>query len=63
MTHVASHFFREEVPRIAYNNPKLVLEIERKEKTKEEQWDPQMTVEFREWPVRFDVQKADRYLQ
>ena len=40
------HFLKEEVPRIAYVNPSLVIEVERKEKTKEENWDPELVVQF-----------------
>ncbi|KAF9508016.1 hypothetical protein BS47DRAFT_1350838 [Hydnum rufescens UP504] len=42
----ARHFLKEELPRIAYVNPALEVEVEKKEKAKEEQWDPQMVVHF-----------------
>ncbi|KAF8330342.1 uncharacterized protein EI90DRAFT_3060386 [Cantharellus anzutake] len=42
----ARHFLKEEVPRIAYVNPSLVIEVERKEKSKEEDWDPELVVQY-----------------
>jgi hypothetical protein len=38
---------KEELPRIAYSNSSLKIDVQRKLKAKEEAWDPEIVVEFR----------------
>ncbi|KDQ17534.1 hypothetical protein BOTBODRAFT_105474 [Botryobasidium botryosum FD-172 SS1] len=38
----ARHFLKEELPRIAYANPAIKIAVERRPKTAEEQWDPEI---------------------
>lgn len=38
------HFAKEELPRVAYNNPALTIEVDRRPKVKEEKWDPELVV-------------------
>jgi len=42
----ARHFVKDELPRVAYNNPFVSIQVERKPKGKEEQWDPELIVEL-----------------
>lgn len=44
----ARHFLKEELPRIAYANPKLDVRVTRKEHKKETPWKPEMVVELGE---------------
>ena len=43
------HFVKDELPRVAYNNPAILIHVERKLKAKEEQWDPELVVELGEF--------------
>ena len=40
---------KDELPRVAYNNPAILIHVERKLKAKEEQWDPELVVELGEF--------------
>jgi len=42
----ARHFLKEELPRVAFMNPSVAIDVQRKEKAKEEQWDPEILVQF-----------------
>jgi small subunit ribosomal protein S25 len=42
----ARHFLNEELPRLAYNNPSVEIQVERKEHLKTEPWTPELLVEF-----------------
>lgn len=46
--HLLSHFVRETLPKIRFDNPNLEIEVERVKKTKEERWRPEMELEFGE---------------
>lgn len=43
-----SHFVRENLPKIRFDNPNLDIEVERMKKTAEERWRPEMELEFGE---------------
>lgn len=43
---VHRHFVKEDLPRIRYANPTLDVFVDKKLKTKEETWDPEMVVEL-----------------
>lgn len=43
-----SHFVRQDLPKIRFDNPNLDIEVERVRKTKEERWRPEMELEFGE---------------
>ena len=43
-----SHFVRQNLPKIRFDNPNLEIEVERVKKTKEERWRPEMELEFGE---------------
>lgn len=45
---VSSHFVRQNLPKIRFDNPNLDIEVERVKKTKEERWRPEMELEFGE---------------
>lgn len=38
----ARHFLKEELPRIAYANPTIKITVEKRPKTAEEQWNPEI---------------------
>ncbi|KAF6758272.1 hypothetical protein DFP72DRAFT_1064981 [Ephemerocybe angulata] len=40
------HFAKEDLPRIRWANPELDIQVERMNKTKEEQWKPELVVNF-----------------
>ncbi|KAF5314155.1 hypothetical protein D9611_006972 [Ephemerocybe angulata] len=40
------HFAKEDLPRIRWANPELDIQVERVNKTKEEQWKPELVVNF-----------------
>lgn len=42
------HFVKEELPRIRYVNPAVDIQIEKRLKTKEEVWKPEMVIELSE---------------
>ncbi|ESK95561.1 hypothetical protein Moror_12635 [Moniliophthora roreri MCA 2997] len=42
----ARHFVKEELPRIRYANPLLKIEVDKAPKLREEQWRPEMELEF-----------------
>jgi len=42
----ARHFARQNLPKIRFDNPNLVIEVERERKTKDELWRPEMELEF-----------------
>ncbi|KAG8999871.1 hypothetical protein FRB94_005864 [Tulasnella sp. JGI-2019a] len=42
----ARHFLKEDLPRIAYANPNLSVQITRKEHKREEPWAPEIMVEL-----------------
>ncbi|KAF6751294.1 hypothetical protein DFP72DRAFT_1172369 [Ephemerocybe angulata] len=42
----ARHFAKEDLPRIRWANPELDIQVERVNKTKEEQWKPELVVSF-----------------
>lgn len=44
-----SHFVRQNLPKIRFDNPNLDIEVERVRKTKEERWRPEIELEFGEW--------------
>ncbi|KAI0044059.1 hypothetical protein FA95DRAFT_1608845 [Auriscalpium vulgare] len=44
----ARHFLKEDLPRIRYANPKLDIQVTRKIKTKEETWDPELVLQFKD---------------
>lgn len=46
----ARHFLKEDMPRIAYHNPELRINVTRKLHLKEEPWAPMLEAEFGEWP-------------
>lgn len=46
-TLVYRHFVKEELPRIRWANPLVEIAVRRVPKTRDEQWAPQATVEFR----------------
>jgi hypothetical protein len=43
-----SHFVRQNLPKIRFDNPNLVIEVERVKKTEKERWRPEMELEFGE---------------
>ncbi|KAI0324454.1 hypothetical protein GY45DRAFT_1331544 [Cubamyces sp. BRFM 1775] len=43
----ARHFVKEELPRIRYANPTIDIQVDKKLKTKEETWKPEMVVELK----------------
>ncbi|KAI0656741.1 hypothetical protein C8Q70DRAFT_1008225 [Cubamyces menziesii] len=43
----ARHFVKEELPRIRYANPTIDIHVDKKLKTKEETWKPEMVVELK----------------
>ncbi|KAI0641088.1 hypothetical protein C8Q79DRAFT_1003830 [Trametes meyenii] len=43
----ARHFVKEDLPRIRYANPTLDIRVDKKLKTKEEAWKPEMVVELK----------------
>ncbi|KAI9065772.1 hypothetical protein FKP32DRAFT_1708564 [Trametes sanguinea] len=43
----ARHFVKEDLPRIRYANPTVDIHVEKKLKTKEETWNPEMVVELK----------------
>ncbi|KAI8983279.1 hypothetical protein BD414DRAFT_523181 [Trametes punicea] len=43
----ARHFVKEELPRIRYANPTIDINVDKKLKTKEETWKPEMIVELK----------------
>ncbi|KAI0317911.1 hypothetical protein OF83DRAFT_1118924 [Amylostereum chailletii] len=42
----ARHFLKDDMPRIRYANPKLNIEVNKKPKTKEETWKPELVLEY-----------------
>lgn len=55
------HFVKDELPRVVYNNPSVTVDVQKKEKAKDEQWDPELVVEhgtsclFRHFPIVFGI--------
>lgn len=49
LTVVRRHFWKEELPRVAYHNPSIAIDVERKPKAKEEEWDPELVVGLGSW--------------
>ncbi len=45
----ARHFLKEDLPRIAYANPNLTINVTRKEHLKESPWAPELNVAFCEF--------------
>ncbi|KAI0369860.1 hypothetical protein BV20DRAFT_967190 [Pilatotrama ljubarskyi] len=43
----ARHFVKEDLPRIRYANPTVDIQVDKKLKTKEETWKPEMVVELK----------------
>ncbi|OJT12885.1 hypothetical protein TRAPUB_10582 [Trametes pubescens] len=43
----ARHFVKEELPRIRYVNPAVDIQIDKRLKTKEEVWKPEMVIELK----------------
>ena len=46
------HFVKDELPRVAYNNPAILIHVERKLKAKEEQWDPELASGSKDCTIR-----------
>ncbi|THG99006.1 hypothetical protein EW026_g3282 [Hermanssonia centrifuga] len=44
----AKHFVKADLPRIRYLNPNLAIEVVKKLKTKEEDWNPELVLELRD---------------
>ncbi|EIM91992.1 uncharacterized protein STEHIDRAFT_46250 [Stereum hirsutum FP-91666 SS1] len=44
----ARHFLKEDMPRIQYTNPNIKIKVNRLKKTKEENWDPELELHFRD---------------
>jgi len=42
----ARHFLKEDLPRIRYANPRLDITVDKKPKTAEEAWSPELVLEF-----------------
>ena len=42
---------KEDLPRIRYANPAIDIFVDKKLKTKEETWDPEMVVELSVYPL------------
>ncbi|CDO71733.1 hypothetical protein BN946_scf184920.g17 [Trametes cinnabarina] len=43
----ARHFVKEDLPRIRYANPTVDIQVDKKPKTKEETWKPELVVELK----------------
>ncbi|TFY77152.1 hypothetical protein EWM64_g6859 [Hericium alpestre] len=43
----ARHFVKEDLPRIQYANTNVSIHVDKRAKTKEESWNPEMVLEFR----------------
>jgi hypothetical protein len=43
-----SHFAKQNLPKIRFDNPNLVIEVEREKKNENERWRPEMELEFGE---------------
>lgn len=53
------HFVKDELPRVAYNNPSLAIDVQRKEKAKEENWDPELVIELGDHSFLHSVRLRD----
>lgn len=40
------HFLKDGLARIAYANPDMKIDVQKKDKTREENWDPMMVIEL-----------------
>ena len=43
-----SHFAKQNLPKIRFDNPSLIIEVERARKKEDEHWRPEMELEFGE---------------